>query len=191
MDEKVKRKRISKLRRYVRPHHDGYLMGGFMLALCLTVLVYTLIYDTDASVLAGCPVFGGLGAFFMYGSIKNTRKYRSKLEVIEKEGRLDALLDDFENGGRAFHGSLILGRSYIIGKRSGEIIGYGEISRIYQYIERDQLFENKRDLRIELKSGRRADVGKIPLHGKGSEEFEQAVSYICSVDPSINAGYLG
>ena len=65
------------------------------------------------------------------------------------------------------------------------------INRLYQYIESDALFENKRDLRLELKNGHVTDVGKIPLRGKGNEEYKQVIEYICSVQPSVKVGYNG
>lgn len=188
--DKETKKRYNKLRKYVIPHHEGYVFGTpfvFMVVVCF----YLAFLEGNPSYLLASLVFVAIAALGFYSGISGTRKYRSCIAQRMTYDGVNTLLSDFENGGKAFKGSMILGQQNIYGKRSGEIIPYSSVVRIYQYIEKDGIFENDRKLCLELKGGKKVKMGNIPLKGKGNEELKQVFGYICSKNENVMLGYAG
>lgn len=184
------KKRLKKLEKYTCPHHESFV-GGFAFGFLVVLTLIISINSKKTDLLLPVIPIAAISGFFFYSAIKETRRYRSILtERLTSDG-VNTLLDDFEKGGKAFKESIILGQQNIYGKRSGEIIPYGSISRMYQYIEKDALFENDRKLCLELKNGKTVKIGMIPLKGRGNEELRQVFDYICFKNGDIKVGYTG
>lgn len=161
----------KKLRKFVKPHHEEYIGGIWFIVIGITGVVFGIMehdYQTTfLSLLFAILLGGGI----LYSGISATLKYRKKIQHIEDSSALEILMDDFENGSRAFKDSLILGKVFLIGKRMGTIVSYNEIVRIYQYIEKTNGVESKRTIKIETADNRKLDLCKLKRWGKSDDEF--------------------
>ena len=189
--DKDTKKRIKKMRKYICPHYEELMIALVAFPIAVMFIAEAVIEMKGLTALGIfvflCVLYVGL----IYSSIRKTRAYCSIIAEHMTLGGVNTLLSDFENGGKAFKGSMILGQQNIYGKRSGEIIPYSSVVRIYQYIEKDGIFENDRKICLELKNDKKLMMGNIPLRGKGNEELRQVFGYICSRNENVMVGYAG
>ena len=181
----------KKLRRFTVPHHDGYLGGVTFTAIGLAEAAAGVVEHSVKIILFGVAFAVLLGGWILSDAIKETKRYNARLERIEQAGGLEALLTDFENGSKAFGGQLIVGKQFLIGKRTGAVLPYGEIVRMYQYIEKTNGIEDKRFVRVNTANDGVIDLCRLKLRGKSNEEFEQFSEYLVGVNPNIALGYNG
>ncbi len=188
-------KRLKVLKKYIRPSYDGIMLGGF-LALCGgALLIYDIIECFENSGIEikefAIAVFFTLFALFILElSITELKRFKKLLTDIVENGGLPFLLNDFQNGGKAFKDKLILGQNFLIGKNTGVVIAYSDIGRIYQQIRKTNGVEDSRTLKVlHLKTNRYYDLCKVPRRGKAEDEVQQVVEYIVSMNPNIRVGY--
>jgi len=75
--------------------------------------------------------------FIHHGMITKPRKrFKGRLKYFEKNGLLNYAISDVQCGVTKFDGKLLLGQYCIMGKGSGLIVFYNEISSMYVKIDR-------------------------------------------------------
>lgn len=179
------------LKKYAKPSHALAVLGAFFVIIGLFVVVMGLTtdsYDSTEYIVTG--IIGVLlGVLFIYLGIRDNKKFDKKLKEIEENGGMPILLNDFKTGGRAFKNSLIVGQTFLIGKKSGTIVTYNEIVQIYQYVHSTNFVEDSRTLKVKTIQNSVLDLCSIPLRGKGNDELEQVINYILSKNPNVKVGY--
>lgn len=173
---------------YLCPGIWMYIVG----VLCTFVGIVCIISGVEdknaANTVQGIVFTLIVAGVFLTTSIMNIMVFRKTLASIAEED-WNVLINDFENGRKAFNKSLIIGSIYILGKHSGEIIRIESVKRAYQYLERDAAGERLRSMRLELPAGKKVNVGKIPLWGKANDELSEIFDYIQAINPLIVVGF--
>lgn len=191
MDEQTKKKLTKKLRRFTVPHHENYIGGAVFIVIGLLGAVAGVIEQSIEVTVGGVLLAVLLGGWLFSDGVKDTKRYKARLERIRQGGGFDLLLDDFQNGQRAFGGQLIIGRTFVIGKRTGSIFSYGEITRAYQYIVRTNGIESARTIRIVTPNDGTMDLCKLKLRGKSNDEVDLFMQHLLRVNPNVALGYNG
>ncbi len=191
MDEQTKKKLTKKLQRFTVPHHENYIGGAVFIVIGLLGAVAGVIEQSIEVTVGGVLLAVLLGGWLFSDGVKDTKRYKARLERIRQGGGFDLLLDDFQNGQRAFGGQLIIGRTFVIGKRTGSIFSYGEITRAYQYIVRTNGIESARTIRIVTPNDGTMDLCKLKLRGKSNDEVDLFMQHLLRVNPNVALGYNG
>lgn len=179
---------IDSLKKYVNPPkiYTAFFNSLWIISLVLAVLFLLVGKDTASALV-----------FFVFGivlltvckiKISECSRTKNTINSLDNQGSLPILLGDFRNGGQAFCDSLRLGERYLIGKNTGTIVSYGEITKIYQHIHKKRLREIIRELKIETADGSVNTLCNLPLNGKADSEVAHVISHILSVNSSIQVG---
>ena len=164
---------------------------------CFVISLFSGIYEFNAYGQVdeyGKTVVGltfGIGVIFMIVGLSQSSTFRRTMRILHSRNQIDALLYDFENAGRAFGDSVILGDVFVIGKGTGAVIKYIDIRRVYEYIHTTNSIEDKRTFRAELSTGRTMDLFMLPRNGRGDEELNNVINYMRSRNSRIQVGYKG
>ena len=189
------KKRIKSLKKYIKPSNSLTALGVWFAFLGVSLLIHEIVagIENDGIEFEGfwIAVIFTLFAFLLIElGITGNKRLKKLYTDIEESGGLPLLLDDFENGGKAFKNKLVLGQRFLIGKNTGVVIAYSDIGRIYQEIHKTNYIEDSRTLKIlSVKTNRYYDLCKIPLKGKADDEVQQVIEYIVSMNPNIRVGY--
>lgn len=161
-----------------------------------TVWVVALIFGlffilSGGTVTAVATAFIVAVIFLLVGVILqlDSAKTDKKIKSIEEQGNLPILLNDFKTGRQELKDFVRLGRTYIIGKRTGTIVSYGEVARVYQYIHKTNFVEDARTLKVDTTDGKSHTLCNLPLRGKADDEVVRIISYMLSVNSNIQVGY--
>ena len=163
----------------------------FFIAVTVALYEWSTYKMIDDYIKAVVGITSVVGVLFVLVGQSKTKNFRLALKRLTDRNRIGTLLYEFENAGRAFGDSVILGDTFIIGKGMGVIVQYSDIRRVYQYVHSTNGIEDTRLLRAELVSGREADLFMLPHSGKGDEELNNVINYMCSINPRIKVGYNG
>ncbi len=128
----------------------------------------------------------GIGSLLIvYDSLK-TKKFKKTLEQFEKNGDIDDIMYDFENGRKMFNGALILGQYFLISKKSGTVVEYSEVDKLYQLVKGTGE-RAKRIIQIRTTDKKKINLCKIPVSGsKTSEELGKVLGYITAKNRNIS-----
>lgn len=132
-----------------------------------------------------------LGVFFIILSIrKRDEKFDKVLEQYEKDSVFEEMKHDFKNGWHMTD-QIVLGETYILGKRSGGIFKYSEITQIYQTVHKTNGVTNGRSFTAVV-NGREEPVTLCALNPgnkKSAEMVKQLMAIIMSKNPNLSLGY--
>ncbi len=173
----------KKLRKYLRPSVGGLVAGGFFLALGIAGL---FIAESPLGMLALMALFALICGL---STVLKLARLNRKLNDMEAEGRLEQLIGEFEGAKPFLKDAVRLGQTHIFGKRSGNLVPYTDIRRIYQYIHKTNFAEDSRELRATCADGKDYTLCRLPLRGKQSEEVGKIVTIITAIQPGIHIGY--
>ena len=181
---------LKELKKYVYPNKLARFFFGGLTVVLLVLCVYFMIFGKDAEMLiitivSGIVMFGLIFAYVSQDYLFAVKK----IKVIEKQGNMPVLLYDFKNGGPAFNDCLRVGGRYLIGKKTGTIVSYDEISRIYQYVHQTYFVEDSRMLKVKTTNGKTYSLCQLPLNGQANDEVNHVISYILSVNGNVQVGY--
>lgn len=116
-------------------------------------------------------------------------EFKKQLDSLEAAGQLDYVIREFAGGRQFFGDKLRLSSNYILGKRSGRILSYSQVAKIYQHIHSTNFAEDRRELRVETTDGKMIIVCKLPLHGKGDQELGLVAGLVKAMNPGVQIGY--
>ncbi len=185
-----KERRKNALIKYARKSLALMVAGIIFIAFTVILSVCFIVagaFSKELIIAAGVMLL--MGGLLMAVYFVSLSKLNKNIAKIEMNNGLEILLNDFENAGRAFNDRVVLGDVFIIGKNTGVIVSYGEITRIYQYIHSTNGVEDTRMLKANLAEGRTVDLCALQLRGKSDDELNQVCAYICSKNPDVRVGY--
>lgn len=178
-----KEKNIEELKNYNQENYIIFLSIGIILnSICLLLMVSG--YNISFYVVIGIL----LGIGFIIWGVKSPQLYQKKLDELDANGDMPDIISDFHSGGRAFKDNLIFGNRLLIGKGTGEIIKYEDITRVYQTIHRTNFIEDGRTLTAVTSDNKTHQFCNLKVFGKSNDELEQVVGYIVSRNPSVQVG---
>lgn len=180
---------LMELKKYVKLPKLVTIFLNALWVMGVIVAVVFVVADKNIGAAVMSLIFSAIFAVICALNSDDYSRVDKTVKNVEQQGDLLTLLSDFRNGGKAFKDSLRLGGRYLIGKNTGTIISYGEVTRIYQYVHKTNLIEDSRMLRVETTNGKTYDLCKLPLRGKADDEVAQVISYIVSINGNVQVGY--
>lgn len=181
---------ITVIKKYITPSYSAVIAGTVIsiLAILWFVISSTIIdMDRTKEIIIGSVTLI-MGIFLAAWELAFIFQVKKSLSLVDKNGDMQILLDDFKNGIQFFKGSLILGQRFIIGKNSGNVLYYSEIIRIYQYIHKTNFVEDMRVLKAVNNKRNVINICALPLRGKGDSELTIAINHILSKNPNVKVG---
>lgn len=169
---------------YCRP--DGWkriVLGAVFLLGAAVGLV------TDMKPVSALIFFFIVGVSLVYLGISAYKDFFSSVKCLEDTHTVPDIYTDFSQSAGVIGDRLRIGKCYLFGKNTGNIIEYREIGRIYQYIHRTNLKEDRRSLKVRIKYGKDITLCKLPLNGTADADVVRIVTLIKHVNPAVEVGY--
>ncbi len=180
----------KQLIRYAQHSPLKIIVGTVIIIFALAVLLLNIIVrKTDmSSVLFVTGLSISLGGISLLMGLAEQRYLNDILRKSEQNfTEKQKLLSDFSNGNK--NDRIILGEYYIIGRHTGTIVSYEQISRVYLYVHSTNGFNDSKILKATLFEGRTVDLCKLPLHDKKNLLAEEIIGYILHKNRGIYVGY--
>ena len=130
-----------------------------------------------------------LGVLVAYSCVKAQMDFKGQISRMEDDGSINRALTEFATAGILCGGNLRFGDTYIFGKKSGMVLPFGQITKIYQYIHKTNGVENYRAIKVVTADTKVHELCKIQLRGKADTEVQHIVGVILSKNPSVHVGY--
>lgn len=183
--------RYKELIGFAKPRYALHILGILLLFVGILMSIMTFLSQEWSYFACGILITLFMGVGCIAAGVSAHIKFRKKIKLIDEQGMGDILLNDFNNAGRAFSGALVVGDEFLIGKRTGNVLHYSEIVRIYQFIPEQQLIAEKRYIKAETASARNLLLSDIPSDGRGAQELNGVIQYVTAKNPSIQVGFIG
>lgn len=169
------------LEKYLRPSSALTVIGVILLAFGIVIgaagAVLVLLLELV------------VGALLLWVGLSPVKTLKKQLEELETQGRLPGVIREFESGKQFLKDKLRLGPTYILGKKSGVVLTYDQVKKIYQHVHRTNFVEDRREIRVETTEGKIISLCPLPLKGKGDEELVRIISVIKTMNPGVHIGY--
>ena len=181
---------ISTVKKYITPSYSTVVVGIIISVLSIlwfVISAITIDMDRTKEIIIGSVTLI-MGLFLTSWELAFIHQANKSLSIIENNGEMQILLNDFKNGSQYFKGSLILGQKFVIGKNSGTVLAYTDVVRIYQYVHKTNFFEDMRVFKAVNNKRNVINVCPLPLRGKGDCEFNTAANIILSKNPNVKVG---
>ncbi len=180
----------KQLIRYTQHSPLKIIVGTVIIILALAVLLLNFIVRKAdmSSVLFVTGLSISLGGLSLLMGVAERRYLNDTLRKSEQNPtEKQKLLSDFNNGDK--NDRIILGEYYIIGRHTGTIVSYEQISRVYQYVHSTNGFNDSKILKATLFEGRTVDLCKLPLRDKKNVVVEEIIAYILHKNHRVYVGY--
>ena len=179
----------NQIRQYVKPSSVGGLLP---LALGCGVGITGLFVDIAHPMLL-LLFASGIGLLVSLPYFLSNSRISSVLQEHQRQGTLDVLESDFAASQSAFDGALRVGDAFLFGKKTGTIVSYDQIRKIYVYIHKTNGAEDRRALRIETADGKTHDLCNLPVqnlfHKGDHPDLMKVISLVVFKNPSVKVGY--
>lgn len=175
-----------KLEKYIKPSPKQYVFGIIlMIAGAAALAVEIVMFD---QLMLGIVWLGFgviLGSIFIaVGAIKGSL-FKKRMDELDKKGDLPDVLYDFQTGKPMFNGSLILEKYFLISKKSGDVVEYCDIEKLYQLVKGNGS-NAKRIIQIRTVDKKKINLCKIPVSGsKVGEELGKVLGLITAKNRNI------
>ncbi len=172
----------NEMKEYIRPSYFYLFASAGIL----------LIGIMGAFAAKSIGVFIFLGVIAVLNSISTITGLSHFNEIIRQateNGSIDQIVREFQSATPFADGALRLGSRHVFGKRSGNILEYGDITKVYQYIHKTNFAEDRRELRVETKDSKVISLCKLSLRGKSDETLMVILRVMLSHNPAIKIGY--
>ncbi len=177
---------INDFKKYIHPSPSLAVTG--IITIAVSPILFFMIYDRMYAIVTSITTLL-MGIICVVYFFEMRSQIAKQLRSIEERNFLSVLLDDFNHGGKAFNGMLILGKVFVLGKHRGAILTYSDIKNIYQKIDYYNGIESQRTLIAVTKDNKEHTLCVLKLRGRSDDEAIQVVNYIVSMNPEITVGY--
>lgn len=143
----------------------------------------------SAAILLIAIPFTALGVVVIYSSLSASGNLKSFLKMMESNGTMPALLEDFSHSRSMANDKVRLGDKYIFGRKTGRPVGYEEIVRVYQHVHKQDSKENYRQLMAVLKDGKTRILCDLSLGNQGESDASGIMRIIRQQNPTVFLGY--
>ncbi len=145
--------------------------------------------EDDRLLLAMGLCFSALGAYAACKVCSGGFSIKNWIRLMEREGKLEAVLIDFRDAADYLDGELRLGNCWCFGRGYGIPTPYGDILRVYQQAPKANFTGDSCLLMAVTTSGMTKVLCKLPLGGKGDQAFNHALTFMLSQNPTIQIRY--
>ena len=160
-----------------------YVLAAFFFLMGLPMASLT----TDDKYLS--LIFLGFGILLLCMGVFIRSKVRKQLDALEESGELPAILADFSQSYSLVDGKVRLGQRYVFGRKTGALVRYEDIQKIYQYIQRYMFIETYRDLRYVNPKGKVKSLCQLKRGKKSQDDVLKIMGFIQKKNPSVHLGY--
>lgn len=130
-----------------------------------------------------------LWVIFPWCKNKGINEMNKRLNELEQQGKLSYLYADFEHGSRAFNDRLRMGENFLIGNKTGTVVTFGEITRIYKYVHSTNGIKDNQIMKIVTVNNTTRDLCNLSTWFSDENEEMQVVQYVLSKNPNVRVGY--
>ena len=172
----------------IKKYMDGYRWGYWILtAICagLFVLLLGFLLFSEGAKPIGLFIFGVLTVLTLIPQWKSKKFYKE----LEVKTSLLQLQNDFDKSIPFCDGKLRLGDQWIFCKGQQQVVAYGEIARVFEYVHKSNFVENERRLMYRSSKGKDISLCKLALRGKSDAEVTRVLSLLLQKNPNIQIGY--
>lgn len=171
-------------KKYMSAYKAGHkILTGLMAVLCIVFLV-SMVLGNDVQ-FGGLLVFAGI----LLLSLIPLFRSRSFYAQLEEAGLMETAVADFAKALPARKDRIRFGEKWIYRKGSAWLLGYEEITQVYQYVHKTNFIENQRILKYVDTKGKHKNLCSLRLRGKSDEEAKQMILMIYRKNPNIKIGY--
>lgn len=134
-------------------------------------------------------LFFALAIVPAYTTFSSRRKFTDYIRYAASSGELQVLLNDFTYGQSLADDNIRLGEKYIFCRKKGRPLGYNEITKVYQAIQKTNSAENRRTLEAVLTNGKTYVLCELKKHGGSDRDVSKILGYIQQKNPNVHLGY--
>ena len=184
---------------------DFYTTFIFFEVMSFTSFVLVIHEESDHAIRAAqtylaVAVIGGLvtlmglfmmvmGGVIIWSCISNILELNRQFAQLEEQGRLEAIVAEFDRAEVLVKGKVRLGPNYIFGRGAGHLVRYEDIRQVYQYVKKRNFAEVVRSLKYVDRNGKTRDLCELQLRGKSDEDVKKIMVMILSKNPMVKIGY--
>lgn len=176
----------SSLEKYLKPSPKAIVWGVIFIILGIAAGVVQFLFGDVVMLGVVWIAFGVIiGSILIAVGALQGNKFKKKMDEFDKNGDLQDILYDFETGKKIFNGSLILGKYFLISKRSGTVVEYSDIDKLYQLVK-GYGARAKRVIQVKTVDKKKVNLCRIPISGsKTNEELGKALGLITAKNRNI------
>ncbi len=173
---------VEELKKYLKPSYLYlYSSAVFMLLGIVGVIgtksVFVFLF------------LGGIEVLHSWSTIMLIINLKEQIQHSTENGTIGQIVEEFQNARSYTDTSVRLGPAHVFGEKSGIILEYKDIAKVYQYIHKTYFSEDRRQLRVETKDGRLIILCKLAIRGQADESVKAIVKEMLSHNPGIKIGY--
>lgn len=134
-------------------------------------------------------LFLAVGGLLVWLGISNIKDFHKILNDLTQSGQIQYVIEDFSGSVSMIKDYIRVGKRYLFGKKSGLIVAYGDIKKIYQHIHKTNGIEDRRELRYVDIHGRTHTLCSLLIRDKSKDELIQLLNIILQKNPNVQIGY--
>ncbi len=115
-----------------------------------------------------------LALIFLYIYVTPVAEFKRYLIKLEEDGELEQALEDFTYGTTYQYGNVICGKTFMMYKKSGTLIKYTDLVKVYQRIERSKLVLANKALIGQTKDNKTVILATFTGSSNAEAEVEMA-----------------
>lgn len=176
----------KKFIKFIKPSPKAYIWGIALIIVGAAALGLCMFDgDMQLGIIMFCIALV-MGLILIAFGVMQSSKFKKYIAEVDKKEDMPDILDDFETGKVIFDGALIVGRYFLISKRSGAAVEYSEIEKLYQLVKGGGS-SSKRIIQIKTVDKKKLTLCRIPLHGsKYSEELGKLLGLITARNKNLS-----
>ncbi len=119
--------------------------------------------------------------------IKPRKRFRGRLKYFQQQGLLNYAISDIQRGVTKFDGKVLLGQYCIMGKGTGLIVFYNEISAMYVKIDRSSDEDGETEtwsLKIDA-GGKTYTICSVAKNAQSIKEWSEICTFLQFKAPNI------
>ena len=135
----------------------------------------------------------GFAAIFLIIFFVSKSNLSKLIEQYEAQYGADVLSKDFSAAHSLLNDKIRLGDDWLYGRKTGTLVRYEQIKKIYIYIHRTNGAEDRRALKIETADGKARELCLIPTTGfvnkQNHPDVETVIKVLLIKNPNVHIGY--
>ena len=173
---------LDELKKFIRPSY-------FYLYTSAVFLFIGLFFGIATKQIVMLLIFGGIAVLNSITTISAIRGYNDLFRRYTDDGSIDRIVKEFQSAQPFAEGRLRMGPYHIFGQKSGTILEYRDIAKVYQYIRKTNFAEDRRELRVVTAGGKTVTLCRLLTGGKSDKTVTEALAVMLAQNPGIRIGY--
>lgn len=178
-----------KLKRYLLTYTMKSMPIVYILLLgILCILIFPISYAENSTAWIGGYILAPILCFFVLKNIlKDVKIVNQQWEELQQQGKLDQMLEDYQNSEKNIGGNLMVGQHYLFGKGGIRVVPYGAIRKIHM-VNAERKGKLARDLCYEDADGQAYFICQLDPMGKSHTELDRIYRIVLKKNPGAETG---